>query len=73
MSKIKKTRTTDHRVLLAHGHPIPALKPCQGSEFDVPVVPIGSTAHVKGYIDQALNQAQATVLANAVLNEAEAA
>ncbi|HZU36009.1 MAG TPA: hypothetical protein VFA18_08880 [Gemmataceae bacterium] len=73
MSKTKKVCSTEHKVLLAHGYPLPVFRPRLAGGFDVQVVQIGSTAHVTVYIDQALDQAQATALANTVLNQAEAA
>jgi hypothetical protein len=62
-----------YKVMIAHGHPLPALKVRRATGFDVQTTYIGETTHVKVYIDQALDANQATTLANTLLNDVEAA
>ncbi|MDB5309558.1 MAG: hypothetical protein JWO38_3760 [Gemmataceae bacterium] len=73
MSGVRKTCLTGHKVLIAHGHPRPKPKVRRAGGFDVAVTQVGSTDHVNVYIDQALDQNQATTLANILLDQVEAA
>jgi len=74
MSQTRKaTCVLGQKVMLAHGHPRPVLGAAAAGGFDVGATHIGDTAHVKVYIDQALNAAQATSLANTLLAQVEAA
>jgi hypothetical protein len=71
MSRGKNACATGQKVLFAHGYPRPTLSPRRASGFDVSVTHISDTAHVKVYIDQALDSHQATSLAHVLLGQVE--
>lgn len=74
MSRTKKaTCAPGHKVLVAHGYPLPRLNVRRAGGFDVAVTHVGDTPHVKVYVDQALDANQATDLANTLLHQVEAA
>jgi hypothetical protein len=74
MNRAKKNACAPgHKVLFAHGYPRPRLNVRRAGGFDVSVSHVGDTAHVKVYIDQALDPGQATTLANDLLGQVEAA
>ncbi len=60
-------------VMIAHGHPRPALAVRRAPGFDVAVNHIGDTAHVRVYVDTALDPTQASTLANFLFTRVEAA
>jgi hypothetical protein len=74
MSRVKKSACPPGpKVLFAHGYPRPTLNVRRASGFDVSVTHVDDTAHVKVYIDQALDSDQATALASALLDRVEEA
>ena len=67
------TCSISHKVMLAHGHPLPAISSRQAARLDFDVIHVGDTPHVSVNIDRRLDQHQATSLANALLTQVEPA
>jgi hypothetical protein len=70
---MKNACSIGRKIMVAHGHPRPALRPAAAGGFDMPVTHVSDTAHVQVYVDNSLPSNQATTLANQLLGQVEGA